>query len=663
MSGFRDMPLFRKLTMIVVVTTLVAMFLASVGIVWFQGLAARDFMVKELETSATVIAKNSEVALRFQVAKDGQDILESLAAKEHVVRACLITPDGKVFAEFATGQDVPTPKSLKMTDDHDFTGEYLMLSRRIVQDGDLLGTVHLTSDLAFVREQQKQAITTVAVVLPGCTVLALLLSAYWLRAISRPVTDLVETAGKVSSTHDYAIRARKHDDDDFGRLTESFNEMLDQIQQRDGKLKKAQDELHERVNELAAETDELTKSRQRERDLTEKLSRSERLESLGLLAGGVAHDLNNILGPMVAYPELVLELLSEDDKRLRHMMQQINESGKKASGVIRNLLTMGRRGSYELEVAQLNDVIRSYCDSPEFADLQRNYVNVDLDLHLADDLWPIQASVPHLNQIVMNLVINAFEAVGRTTGEVVIRTERAGVNEPIDGYQTVEMGLYSKLTISDSGCGIEREKLNRIFEPFFTGKKMGRSGSGLGLAVVYGVVQDFDGAIDVKSEPGEGTAFEIFFPPLLEVQQSAPALEEDFAGNERILVVDDVREQREMAAELLGTMGYQTFTAENGHRAVEFLEENDVDLIVLDMIMEEGFDGLDTYRAISEFKPGHRCIIASGFSESERVREAQSLGAGAYVSKPYTRNIIGKAVRDELERCGDGKPDSDPSAQ
>jgi signal transduction histidine kinase/ActR/RegA family two-component response regulator len=648
MKGFRDFPLHRKLTVVVVATTLVAMLVASVGIVWFQGVAARKLMVKELETTATIIGNNSAVALRFQVVNDGQRILESLAPKEHVVRACLLLPEGELFAEFSMPGETAVPKANDLGDAHEFTDKYLMLSRKIIHDGDLLGMVHLTSDLAFMRDQQRQTITTTILVLAGGMVLALFLSAGWLRAVSRPITDLVATAGRVSATGDYAVRARKYDDDDLGRLTAGFNEMLGQIQERDAELKKTQDELQDRVGELAAEKDRLTQSQGRERELIEKLSRSERLESLGLLAGGVAHDLNNILGPMVAYPELMLELLPEEEKRVRHMMHQIDDSAKKASGVIRNLLTMGRRGSYELEVVQLNDVIRSYCESPEFTEMQRNYVNVDLRLELAPDLWPIQASVSHLNQVVMNLVINAFEAVGRDKGEVVIRSERAGVNEPVDGYQTVEVGLYSKLTIRDNGCGIAREKLNRIFEPFFTGKKMGRSGSG--LAVVYGVVQDFDGAIDVKSETGRGTSFEIFFPPLLEVQPAVPEPAESYPGSGRILVVDDVREQREMAAELLETMGYETFTAENGRRAVEFLQENDVDLVVLDMIMEEGFDGLDTYREIVEFKPGQKCIIASGFSESERVREAQNLGAGSYVSKPYTRAIIGKAVRDELER-------------
>lgn len=654
MKRFRDMPLYRKLTSIVVGTVLLAMLIASVGIVHYEGVAARRFMLNELDTTAEIIGINSAVYLSFESKDKAETLLQSLRPKEHVVRACLFDANKKIFAKYKIVEDLTEAATPRLANTHEFTDKYLHLSRRIVHDGDLLGIVHLTSDLGFLQDQHRQAITTTALVLAGSTILALLLSLYWMRAASRPVTDLMRTSSKISTTGDYSLRAVQYADDDLGQLTASFNRMLGQIQERDAKLHQTQDELKQRLQELAAEQERLTKARERERELEEKLSRSERLESLGLLAGGVAHDLNNILGPMVAYPDLILELLPESDTRLRHMMQQINESGKKASGVIRNLLTMGRRGSYDLEVVQLNDIVRSYIDSPEFADIQRNYSRAELRLELADDLWPIQASVSHLNQVVMNLVINAFEAIGRKEGEVLVRTERCGVNKPIDGYQTIEQGLYVKLTVTDTGCGIPPEKIGRIFEPFYTGKKMGRSGSGLGLAVVYGVVHDFDGQIDIRSQPGEGASFDIYFPPVLEVTPAKPEPDLDLQGTESILVIDDVREQREMAAELLETMGYTTHIAENGHVAIDFLKENDADLIVLDMIMEEGFDGLDTYREILKFKPRQKCIIASGFSENERVRECQRLGAGAYVSKPYTRTTIGRAVRDELERQRNG---------
>jgi CheY-like chemotaxis protein len=178
---------------------------------------------------------------------------------------------------------------------------------------------------------------------------------------------------------------------------------------------------------------------------------------------------------------------------------------------------------------------------------------------------------------------------------------------------------------------------------------MGRSGSGLGLAVVYGVVKDFGGYIDVKSKRGEGTQFDLYLPATHESVAEEESPETDYCGTESILVVDDLPQQRELAARLLESLGYRVAKAENGMRAVEMIREQTVDLVVLDMIMDEGFDGLDTYRKIRQIRPSQACVIASGFSESERVRAAQSLGAGEFIHKPYTRDNIGRVVRRALD--------------
>jgi CheY-like chemotaxis protein len=211
-------------------------------------------------------------------------------------------------------------------------------------------------------------------------------------------------------------------------------------------------------------------------------------------------------------------------------------------------------------------------------------------------------------------------------------------------------GNYLIVTVRDTGEGIGREDMERIFEPFYTRRKMGRSGTGIGLAVVFGIVRDLNGYIHVDSEMGVGTTFTLYFPTCEEkppAQAMPPAV---CNGTESILVVDDVREQRELARKILTRLGYQVTLAENGRVALRLLERHRVDLVVLDMIMEEDFDGLDVYRAILEKHPGRRCIIASGFAETSRVREALSLGVGSCVRKPYTAENLGRAVRAELDR-------------
>jgi CheY-like chemotaxis protein len=255
----------------------------------------------------------------------------------------------------------------------------------------------------------------------------------------------------------------------------------------------------------------------------------------------------------------------------------------------------------------------------------------------------------------MNLTANAAEAMP-PGGEILITTENRYIHSPVKGYyQTVERGDYVVLTVTDTGTGIAFEDLDKIFEPFYTKKAMGRSGTGLGMAVVWGTMEDHKGFIDVVSTEGKGTTFELYFPV---TRESTPNREADTAfaehrGNgETILVVDDQPDQREIAAALLNELGYIVHTVSSGEEAVEQLKTGTVsaDLFILDMLMGTGIDGLDTYKEIQKLQPGARAIIISGFSESDRVKGALKIGAGAYIKKPYTMKKIGTSVREELDR-------------
>ncbi|UCD81885.1 MAG: response regulator, partial [Desulfobacterales bacterium] len=221
------------------------------------------------------------------------------------------------------------------------------------------------------------------------------------------------------------------------------------------------------------------------------------------------------------------------------------------------------------------------------------------------------------------------------------------------GYDEIEEGDYVLLKIPDSGIGIRPEDKERIFEPFYTKKVMGRSGTGLGMAVVWGTVKDHKGYIDIQSVEGEGTTFTLYYPVTRESlhdDQSNVAAVASNGNGETILVVDDVEQQRQIATLMLSKLGYCVNSVPSGEEAVEYIKNNSVDLIVLDMIMDPGIDGLETYKKILGYKPDQKAIIASGFSETWRVKEAQRLGAGEYVKKPYTIDKIGQAVAAELGR-------------
>jgi len=360
--------------------------------------------------------------------------------------------------------------------------------------------------------------------------------------------------------------------------------------------------------------------------------------------------LNNVLSGIVSYPELILMDLPEDSK-LRKPIETIQESGHRAAAIVQDLLTVARGVATTKEVLNLNDLIGDYLHSPEFNKLKHFNPEVRVKTSLDTDMFNIAGSHVHIRKVVMNLVSNAAEAI-EGSGNVTISTKNRYVDRSLRGYDDVNIGEYAILSVSDDGSGISSDDLERIFEPFYTKKVMGRSGTGLGLAVVWNTVQDHKGYIDVTTDEN-GTTFELYFPITRDEisDKTLPIPIKDYKGNqETILVVDDEESQREISCKMLDTLGYKTKAVSSGEEAVEYLKENTVDLIMLDMIMDPGINGRETYERIIKIHPKQKAIIVSGFAETDEVKKAQKLGAGQYIKKPVTLEKIGLAVKEELEK-------------
>lgn len=386
-------------------------------------------------------------------------------------------------------------------------------------------------------------------------------------------------------------------------------------------------------------------------ELEERLGRLEKMEAIGRLAGGVAHDLNNVLSAIVSYPDLLLMKLPQDSP-LRKSIITIKQSGQRAAAIVQDLLTLARRGVTITRTESLNQVIADYLSSPEFEKLVKNHPQVHFKTQLRRDLPNIKGSSIHLSKTVMNLVANAAEAMP-SGGEVLISTEGRKIGHSIKGYyHDIEKGQYIILTVSDNGVGIAQEDLGKIFDPFYSKKVIGRSGTGLGMSVIWGTVEDHKGFIDVSSIQGKGTTFELYFPVTNEEYSNFETanipINKYMGKGEKILVVDDERDQREIASVLLTELGYSVHTVPSGEEAVTYIKTNSVDLLLLDMLMSPGIDGLDTFKEILKLQPRMKAIITSGFSESDRVKQALKLGAGMYVKKPYTIEKIGLAVSREM---------------
>jgi len=385
--------------------------------------------------------------------------------------------------------------------------------------------------------------------------------------------------------------------------------------------------------------------------LIEKLQGARKMEAIGRLAGGVAHDLNNILSGIVSYPELMLMDLDENSP-LQKPLVTIKKAGERAAATVQDLLVLARMDISVKQVVNLNDIVNQYRQGREHSRIINDHPGLEITTRLEPHLLNIIGSPDHLEKTISYLVTHAARAI-LESGLIRLTTANVHLEKPPNGSFEMNRGDYVTLTVADNGRPLEPEQRERIFEPFYTSKVLGRNDTGLGMAVVWGAVNDHKGHIDLPATDA-GNTFVLYFPGTRKTtadttDENAPA--KAILGNgESILVVDDVEDQRNIARGMLEKLGYRVNTATSGEEAVVWLKTHKAHLVILDMIMDPGIDGLETYRQIIEIRPGQKAIIASGYSESGRVRKAHRLGTGAYIKKPYLIEEIGNAIRNELAR-------------
>jgi signal transduction histidine kinase/ActR/RegA family two-component response regulator len=410
----------------------------------------------------------------------------------------------------------------------------------------------------------------------------------------------------------------------------------------------AQEQLVRKIAELENEIGFLRSELKGCHELEEQLLQAQKMEALAALSGGVAHDFNNILHCILGYTEWALLKKSKDGPDYE-LLTQIVSIVQKGKNLAEQLLTFGRKMDVRLDVLDFNQIIKSLGKI-----LQRTIPKmIDIELQLDDNLKKVAADAGQCEQILMNLCINAKDAMPEG-GILTLKTENVRLKgKPDTARINLAPGDYIRLTISDTGHGISEDKISHIYEPFYTTKEKGK-GTGLGLSIVYAIAQNYGGAVECSSDPGSGTTFRVYLPTADAAgdsvqHESRQLVFKASRGHEAVLIIDDETDIIKISQKALQESGYTVITARSGEEGITRYLQNHVDLVLLDVSMP-GIGGVECLRQIMSMSPDAKVIMISGYLSNGRVEEAMTMGAQAFLTKPFSFEELRAAVKNVLEK-------------
>ncbi len=381
-----------------------------------------------------------------------------------------------------------------------------------------------------------------------------------------------------------------------------------------------------------------------EKKLYEQLLRAQKMEAIGTLAGGIAHDFNNIMSIILGYSEILKEMVSEDSSLYRPI-DVIEKAAQRGASLATKILTVVKKERMEQKVVNLNTIVM---DTLEI--LQRSIPReIEIRVQLDEEIPPVKADPAQLQQVIINLALNARDAMPEG-GVLTIATSKVGNSYGASNGITSEEG-FVRLTVSDTGVGIEKDLQSRVFDPFFTTKDK-KAGTGLGLYIVHSIVTNHGGYINLYSEPGKGSRFNIYLPVYRGPEEEEEEITLDtLKGSETVLVIDDEEELLNLTVDLLEPMGYKVITANGGKEGISLYRErkDEIDLVVLDMVMPK-MSGREVFQRLKEINPQVRVLICSGYTEEgyTGIKELLAQGASGFVQKPFTRLSIAREIRKAL---------------
>ena len=773
-----------KIMVVVLVTSSVVLVLASIGFFANEAISFWQVEREKLLALADIIGKNSSAAITFNDNKSAADTLEGLSLNPHILSAYIITKDNKLFAKYiAKGLDKDS-LTHKVKDYRELIKESnsstirnldydIEIVKPVFLDNQLVATIVIQSDTEELLSKLMWLLFIVTTIMGVTLFVAYLISLKLQRLITDPILHLAQTMKVVSEEKNYSVRAKKENDDELGVLIAGFNEMLEQIQGRDEKLKQHSKKLldsNERLEKEMAERKQVEESlRESEekfrnlaasaqdaiimmdndgkisyfneaaerifgytsqeiiggkihsclipekyrqdfengfsyfkekglgpligkiielnalrrdgtefqvefsisgvkikgkweaigifRDVTERkkledqLRQSQKMEVVGQLAGGVAHDFNNILTAIIGYGEILKTKMGENNP-LKDYATQVITSGKRAADLTHSLLAFSRKQIINSKPVNLNEIINNV------KKLLLRVIGEDVELKtiLTDKSLNIKADSVQIEQVLMNLATNARHAMPKG-GHLIISTGLVELDKKfLKKHDGGEPGMYALVSVSDTGAGMDEKTKERIFEPFFTTKEVGK-GTGLGLSMVYGTIKQHNGYINCYSELNKGTTFKIYLPILgsnTEVlnTQSEPSNPQLLtSGTETVLVAEDYAGVRELTKSVLEESGYKVMEAVDGEDAIKRFTENKdkIQLLLFDLIMPKK-NGKEAYEEIKKICPDIKAIFTSGYT-ADIIHEKDLLKEGLhFVSKPILPSELLRKVREVLDK-------------
>ncbi|MGH7497941.1 MAG: ATP-binding protein [Gemmatimonadales bacterium] len=713
---FRDRPIRDKVALLIAVASVVGMGLTGVAVVAYDLVTFRPRVVRDLDAQAEIVGLNTVPALLFDDAQAASENLGTLRSRPEIGGAAIYLPSDSLFASYVRDStELPPRVAAHNSPGYEFRPGQLVLTRMLSSDGEALGLLTLEYDLPSLWTRLPQyGIMALAVLLALLTA-AVLLSSTLTKTVSTPLRRLAGAARRITATRDFRVRVPREADDEIGELTKAFNDMLGTIEATQGALHRSEERLRLALEAAAMETTEassvdalLADVHPADRDLVRRtiaqsieagerfdvefrtgpddaterwtalrghasqgedgtstellgvlqdvterhrlelqLIQSQKMEAIGNLAGGIAHDFNNLLTAIIGYVKFVERALPAGSP-VRDDVGEIDRAARRAALLTSQLLSYARRQMVIPTPVDVNTSVAS------LQPMLRRLLSEDIEIESALDpgVWLTRIDRGQFEQLIVNMAVNARDAMpqGGTlrleTGNTVLGAEEARRNPEMLA------GEYAVLSIADTGLGMTPEVAARVFEPFFTTKPVGQ-GTGLGLAMCYGIVKQADGHISLTSEPGRGSRFQVFLPRLASAEPRvlrAPEADEIPSGSETVLFVEDDPALRDMGVRVLRGAGYDVMAAESGQPALALVQAHGapIHMLVTDVVMP-GMSGRELVQVLCADRPDLKVLYISGYTEDIVVRRGVIDERMPFLAKPFTPSQLAHMVRRVLD--------------